>query len=187
MARGSPTRRPGSSARKARLPELLAKREEIVDHRLAAGGGGLAEFIGALIAPITLLAFDDELLHVAEIRAGLADEVARGEAQLMQVVTAETRVRACRLMPLPRDQRHADRAHHAVVRGHRDLLSEHAGESGADGVVVRRAALEIDRACRSCGRAPRGSDSSARWNTRGPPPGPAPFRPYAASRSHRAP
>src|SRR5574342_201600 len=47
-------------------------------------------------------------------------------------------------MPLPRDQGHADGAHDAVVRGNGDLLAEDAGEGGGDGVVVRRAALEID-------------------------------------------
>ena len=102
-----------------RFEQLFAIGEQVVDHRLAAGGRRLAELVGALIAPIALLAFDDEFLHVAQIAAGLADEIARGQLELVQVVAAEARFGAGSLVPLARDQRHADRAHHAVVRAAR--------------------------------------------------------------------
>ena len=89
MARGKPTRQLASGRIWQRVEQLLAKGEQVVDDRLAAGGGGLAELVGALVAPIALLPLDDELLHVAQVRAGLADEVARGELELVQVVAAE--------------------------------------------------------------------------------------------------
>ena len=44
----------------------------------------LAELVRALVAPVALLPLDDELLHVAEVRAGLADEVARRELELVR-------------------------------------------------------------------------------------------------------
>ena len=73
------------------LQQFFAIGEQVVDYRLAAGSGRLTEFIGALVAPIALLALDDEFLHVAEVGAGFADEIAGGEVQLMQVVPAEAR------------------------------------------------------------------------------------------------
>src|SRR5438309_1294404 len=82
----------------------------------------------ALIAPVALLALEDELRHLAQIRAGLADEVARRKLELPQIVPAEPRGAVRGLVPLPRDQRHPDGAHHSVVRRHRDLLPEQARE-----------------------------------------------------------
>ena len=46
--------------------------------------------------------------------------------------------------PLAGDQRHAHRAHHAVVGRHRDLLPQQVGERRGHSVVVGRAALEVN-------------------------------------------
>ena len=62
----------------------------------------------------------------------------------MQVVAAEAARSLGRHMPLARDERHANRSHHAVVRRYRDLLTQKAGERRRYGVVVGRAPLEVD-------------------------------------------
>src|SRR4051812_23494124 len=72
------------------LQQLFPIGEQVFDDRLAPGGRGLAEFIGALVAPEALLPLNDELFHVAQVRARLANEVAAGKLQLMQIVAAKT-------------------------------------------------------------------------------------------------
>ena len=144
MARGSPTFRRLPEACGRASSSLSRNSNKVVDHRLAPGGGRLAELIGALIAPVTLLSLDHEFLHVAKVGTGLADEIARAKFELLKIVAAETRLALGGLAPLARDQRHADGAHHAVVRRHGDLLAQQAGEGGGDGVVVSRAALEVN-------------------------------------------
>ena len=124
--------------------QLFAVGEQVVDHRLSPRRGRLAELVGALVAPEALLPLDDEFLHVAQVAARLANEIARRQFQLVQIVAAEAALALRRHMPLPRDQRHADRPHHPVVRRHRDLLPQKAGERRRNRVVVRRPALEVN-------------------------------------------
>ena len=56
---------------------------------------GLAVALGALVAPVGLLALDGELLHLAEVRAALAGELEDLVVDLVEVEAAE-RALACR-------------------------------------------------------------------------------------------
>ncbi len=126
------------------LEQALPQREQVFGDRLAPRRRGLAELVRTLVAPEALLPFDGEFLDVAEVRAGLADEVARRHREPREIVAPELRLPPGGQMPLPRNERHPDRAHHAVIRRHRDFLAEHLGEGRGHGIVVGRAALEVD-------------------------------------------
>ena len=127
-----------------REQEAFAQRHEIVDHGLFVDLGALAVAVGALVAPVGLLAFDRELADVALVGAVLADEVLDRVVDGREVPAAEGRDLAGATHALAGQQRHADGAHDAVVRRHDDLLAEDLGEGRGHGVVVGGAALEED-------------------------------------------
>ncbi len=127
-----------------RQQQALAQGDEVVDDRLLVDLGALAVAVGALVAPVGLLAFDGELADVALVGAVLADEILDRVVDRREVPAAEGRDLAGAPHALASEQRHADRAHHAVVGRHDDLFTEDLGEGGGHSVVVGGAALEED-------------------------------------------
>src|SRR4030065_2211077 len=82
MARGYPTVPRGATAA-ADGPARRGGRDpprppggQVLDHRLDAGPNALPVSLGTLVPPVGVRAFDPDLLHVAEIAAPLADELA---------------------------------------------------------------------------------------------------------------
>src|SRR4030065_665529 len=82
MARGYPTVPRGATAA-ADGPARRGGRDpprppggQVLDHRLDAGPNALPVSLGTLVPPVGVRAFDTDLLHVAEIAAPLADELA---------------------------------------------------------------------------------------------------------------
>ena len=55
--------------------QLAAEGEQVLDHRQGSGLGPLAEAVGALVAPVGLLALDVEFLDLATVGAALAGEL----------------------------------------------------------------------------------------------------------------
>ena len=74
-------RNAGRGLRRKFLDHRLAVRQQVLDHGLPPGGRWLTELVRALVSPVALLAFNGEFLDVAEVRASLADKVARRHRQ----------------------------------------------------------------------------------------------------------
>ena len=105
-----------------RFQQLVPAGQEILNHRLAVGARALAELVGALVSPVALLAVNEELLHLAVVGAGVADEIAAGEIHPVEVKAAEPARLAAGQHAISRNQRHTDRANHSVVWGNNDGL-----------------------------------------------------------------
>ena len=148
-------------------------RREVVDDRLAGRLGLLAELLGALVAPVGLVALDVEFLDLAGVRAALAGELPQRVIDQRQVVAAEAAVGLTSgstlspSVPMASSTRSATGTYSpiflpasavggAVGRGglaeHHLVPRQQGGADRADHAVVRR---DDDLPCRTRPRMPR--------------------------------
>ncbi len=117
--------------------------------KLAAGEVHLAKIVTTeLRGPIAVPCDNRQRLmvaHICEANVGFSQRNER-RFRLDQARTGPGLARRglCGVCPLARDQRHADRPDHAVMRRHDDPLLQDLRKGGGDGIVVGGAALEED-------------------------------------------
>ncbi len=148
---------PETASRGCRFPptEAITKRQEILDHWPTLGLRPPPELPRALIAPVGLHPLDGELLHVADIGAGPADELAEAVPNLVQVEAAETGRTLRAGDRVPRQEARPNSADHAVMRRHDDALA--------------RAAWRRQQPPSRCRPCPLGSRWRRRSSARAPP------------------